>query len=157
MPVVSVKDTPQNQQFGPIPPGNYYADIEKSEYKDTKSGGKMVALSVAVGNRKLFTNIVVDHTNKEVAERGRKDVADLLFACNMEDLNSWDDVENFVSKHIMVRVYTQKNKEKGTEDSAIGSFARYDGKHRNGTEMKLGITPSKPSGAKAKNEEDVAF
>lgn len=158
MSVVSVKDTPQNQQFGPIPPGNYYADIEKAVYKPAKNGGMLVALTVGLANnRKLFSNFSVEHSNPDVVSRAMKDIADLLFACNMEDLASWDDVTQFEGKKIMVRIYTRENKDRGEQESAIGSFARYNGEHRNKSVMKLGVNPASPKGAKQKDESDVPF
>jgi hypothetical protein len=75
-----------------IPEGNYLAHVIKSELKDNSKGtGKYLAFTVQVidGDHKGFTlfdimNIV--HTNKVAEDIGNRQLAQLISACGLEEI-----------------------------------------------------------------------
>lgn len=154
MSVVDTSSVPQNARFPLLKDGNYYADIEKVAYKNSRAGHKMLTVDVSLGKRKVFVNFNVGHPKEDVKSRAIQDVADMLFACGIDKLESWEEAEEkLLAKKILVRIYSKKNKDK--TENAIGTWAKYTGECRNGSKIVLGIdAPKTGEGTKASGEKD---
>lgn len=77
--------------FDPIPENWYEAQITKSELKESKTGGKFLALTFKVINgdfagRLVFTNLNLVHKDTAVVNRAQADLARICEACDLETI-----------------------------------------------------------------------
>lgn len=71
-----------SNDFKPLPPGTYTVIVDKIEQKKSQAGNNMLAITMSVvdSKRKLFDNILLDHSNPEVVKIGRGRAKSLFMA-----------------------------------------------------------------------------
>lgn len=94
--VFNVQDN-KGSDFTAIPAGWYNVIMTKSELKDTKSGGKMLACQFKVldgeyQNRMVFTNFNLVNANPVAVEIARRSFAELCEACGFEEIEETNDL-----------------------------------------------------------------
>lgn len=86
-----------NDGYEPLPAGDYIATITNSEMKLTKNGlGQYLSLEFQVIggefiNRKLFTNLLLNHPNQQTVDIAQKKLSSICHAVNM--LNLKDSIQ----------------------------------------------------------------
>lgn len=116
---------------GPIPAGNYLAQVIESDLKPLKSGnGMAIALTFQIldgeyKNRRVWTNLNVQHVKPEVQKIGQQQLSTLCRAVNVMQLKDTAQLHN---KPVVIRVkirvdeqYGDRNEVNGYE--AVGSSA----------------------------------
>lgn len=97
----------QNDSYAALPAGNYIAQVERSEVKNTKDGtGSYLSLGFKVidgdyAGRVLFGNITLTNKNSQAQEIGRKQLIKLSTACGLGHLQ---DSEQLHGIPVMIRV-----------------------------------------------------
>ena len=83
--VFDASQVPEDERnFDPLPAGEYHVQVIDSGVTDTKNGqGVMVKLTMEVisgefANRKLFDNIMYQHSNAQAQSIGQRRLADLI-------------------------------------------------------------------------------
>lgn len=85
---VTLADIEVNDNYSPLPPGDYEVMATKLELKETKNGmGKYLQFEFVVSgnayqNRKLFQNIIVEHSNEDAKRIGLQLLKSWILACN---------------------------------------------------------------------------
>lgn len=85
---VSLSEVEDNDSFSPIPPGDYEVRAEQVSLKDSKSGnGKYLAFEFVIADgqyrkRKMFQNVIVEHTNEDAKRIGLQLIKSWIVACN---------------------------------------------------------------------------
>lgn len=119
--------------FSPIPAANYNVKITEAAMRPLKSGkGRALALTIEVldgqfARRKLWSNLNVEHESVETRGYAQKDLASLMRAINVQNLEE-HALHMLCNKPLRVRVvikqdatYGDKNEIKGFEAIAQGS------------------------------------
>ena len=113
--------------FDPLPPGAYAAEIIESDVKETKAGtGQLVALTLKVTEgpfegRQLWTNINFRNQNETAQKIGQQQLAELCLACGIR--GPLEDTEHLHGAPLRVTVRMQKNDATRNE---VTKFAPYD-------------------------------
>lgn len=85
---VNLSDIQDIDGFSPIPPGEYQVQGEQVSLKNTKTGGGkylLFELNVIEGpykNRKIFQNVIVEHSNEDAKRIGLQWLKSWILACN---------------------------------------------------------------------------
>lgn len=85
---VSLSEIGDMEGFAPIPPGDYQVKAEQVGLKNAKSGnGKYLAFEFSVvdgpyKNRRIFQNVIVEHTNEDARHIGLRWLKSWILACN---------------------------------------------------------------------------
>jgi hypothetical protein len=95
-----------NNDFSPLAPGIYNAQITDSTPKPTKTGGQMLSLIFTVttetGNeRRVWDNLNLVNTNPVAEDIAKQDLASICKAVGIEKLN---DVQLLIGKKLAIRV-----------------------------------------------------
>ena len=104
----------QSDNFGPIPAGNYTAEITRSEVKQTKDGrGSYLSLSLKVlegdhAGRLIFQNITLTNANATAQTIGRASLAQLAGACGILSLQDSEQLHG-IPVGIRVAIETDKS------------------------------------------------
>lgn len=97
----------QNDSYTALPAGNYIAQVERSEVKQTKDGtGSYLSLGFKIlegdySGRMLFGNITLTNKNSQAQEIGRKQLIKLSTACGLGHLQ---DSEQLHGIAVMIKV-----------------------------------------------------
>lgn len=97
----------QNDSYTALPAGNYIAQVERSEVKQTKDGtGPYLSLGFKIlegdySGRMLFGNITLTNKNSQAQEIGRKQLIKLSTACGLGHLQ---DSEQLHGIAVMIKV-----------------------------------------------------
>lgn len=97
----------QNDNYAALPAGNYVAQVERSEVKQTKDGiGSYLSLGFKIlegdySGRMLFGNITLTNKNSQAQEIGRKQLIKLSTACGLGHLQ---DSEQLHGIPVMIKV-----------------------------------------------------
>ena len=101
------------QDFSPLPPGWYPAEIEAAEIKDTKAeDGKYLKVTLSIigeayNGRKVFPTLNILNPSSQAQEIGRRELADLARACEIAML---DDEDKLLGKQLEVRLTVKQDK-----------------------------------------------
>lgn len=104
----------QKDNFAPIPAGNYTAEVNRSEVKQTKDGrGSYLALSLKVlegefAGRLVFQNITLTNANATAQIIGREQMAQLAGACGILSLKDSEQLHG-IPVGIRVAIETDKS------------------------------------------------
>lgn len=113
--------------FDPLPPGIYAAEIIESDVKETKAGtGQFVALTLRVTEgafegRQLWCNINFRNQNETAQKIGQQQLAELCLACGIR--GPLEDTEHLHGAPLRVTVRLQKSDNTRNE---VTKFAPYD-------------------------------
>ena len=104
----------QSDNYGaPIPAGNYVAEVNRSEVKQTKDGrGSYLSLSLKVlegefAGRLIFQNITLTNANATAQAIGREQMAQLAGACGILSLQDSEQLHG-IAMTIRVAIETDK-------------------------------------------------
>lgn len=103
----------QTDNFTPIPAGNYIAEINRSEVKQTKDGrGSYLSLTFKIldgdfANRLVFQNITIVNANQTAQAIGREQMAQIAGACGIMQLN---DSQELHGKPMWIKVAIEVDK-----------------------------------------------
>lgn len=122
-----IQEAQKGGQFELIPPGNYVAEINRSEVKQTKDGrGSYLSLGFKIldgefSGRLVFQNITLQNANPQASQIGRHQLAQLAGACNMQQIH---DTEQLHGIPMQIRVAIRKDKSGQYDDqNEIKKFA----------------------------------
>jgi hypothetical protein len=92
--------------FDPLPAGWYTVQVTGAEVKDTKKGGKRLALELTVvgehyEGRKLFPSINLANDNPKAVEIGMRELAALGLACGLQAIT---DTAELMDKIVAAKV-----------------------------------------------------
>lgn len=156
LPNYNPETTEATWRFDVLPAGAYNAVVTKSELKDTKAGGKMLAVTLDVidgpnKGRKIFTNYNLVNTNPEAEKIGHGQLKALATACgkpNARDSQELHDIPIALRlKIVNDEKYGEQNDITSYGVYAVGSVAKEDA-------AQLGL--SAPAGAAAEGKPDWA-
>ena len=121
------------QSNGPIPAGTYLAQVIESDLKHLKSGNGMgLALTFQIldgehKNRRLWTNLNVQHSNPTAQQIGQQQLSSLCRALNVPQLKDTIQLHNKPLKvRVKIRIdatYGDKNEITAYEPAAAGFSA----------------------------------
>lgn len=103
----------QTDNFAPVPAGNYIAEVNRSEVKQTKDGrGSYLSLTFKIldgdfANRLVFQNITIVNANQTAQAIGRKQMSQLSGACGIMQLN---DSQELHGKPMWIKVAIEVDK-----------------------------------------------
>ena len=149
------------QDFSPLPPGWYPAEIEAAEIKDTKAeDGKYLKVTLSIigeayngrnyNGRKVFPTLNILNPSSQAQEIGRRELADLARACEIAML---DDEDKLLGKQLEVRLTVKQDK--GYEpDNKVKGYRRLGA----GNDSPAVAPPAgtKPAATKQKTAKPVA-
>jgi hypothetical protein len=108
--------------FDPLPAGWYTVQVTGAEVKDTKKGGKRLALELTVvgehyEGRKLFPSINLANDNPKAVEIGMRELAALGLACGLQAIT---DTAELMDKIVAAKVAVKQDEgfEPGNEVKA---------------------------------------
>ena len=100
-----------DDDFSPLPPGNYPVIVESSEFKETRAGnGKFLLLQLMVidgkgKNRKLFDRLNLENPNPQAVEIAKKQLASLCRAMGKQKIADSSELHD---NPVVARVEIQK-------------------------------------------------
>lgn len=114
--------------FEPLPAGWYTASISSAEVKDTKSGGKMIALKYEIlgpthSGRFVFGNLNIRNANPKAEEIGRQQLGDIMRAIGLTRLSDTDD---FIGGKLSIKLKITQSDQYGPGND-IQSWKALDG------------------------------
>lgn len=123
----------ESSNFTALPKGEYAAEVEKAELRDTKKGGKMIKLELrlhggkGIGKRKVFDNIMLVHSNPKVVEIGKQKLKSLAIAGGMEEAEASNlkSSADLVGLQVTAGIKVEKSEEYG-DQNRVTHFKRYD-------------------------------
>ena len=112
------------RSFDPLPAGVYSVQITSAELKDTKSGGRRVALELTVAegpyeNRKLWDGINVVNASAPAQSLGHKLLAALCIAAGLRTMSHPDEL---IGRTVKVQTRIEPAKGDYKAQARIGSF-----------------------------------
>ena len=126
--VSTVKEV--DDDFKPLPPGNYPVSIDYCDVRDTKKmNGEMLHLEFLVteGNwqgRKLFDNLLFKHENPTAVEMGKKKIAALARAIGLEKFKL-NESRAFLNKPLVVDIEIKKGTDGYADSNEITKCLAY--------------------------------
>lgn len=121
----------EESSFKPLPPGTYAAKVTESSVKDSKTGGKYLAIEFTilsntkgVKGRKVFENFTLAHPNEKAVSVGRGRIKSLGKKIEV-DFDSMEDSSELHDKPVGL-VLTIESDEKYGEKNRIKSFEEYE-------------------------------
>ena len=119
-----------DDDFKPLPPGNYPVSIDYCDVRDTKKmNGEMLHLEFLVteGNwqgRKLFDNLLFKHENPTAVEMGKKKIAALARAIGLEKFKL-NESRAFLNKPLAVDIEIKKGTDGYADSNEIVKYMAY--------------------------------
>ena len=119
-----------DDDFKPLPPGNYPVSIDYCDVRDTKKmNGEMLHLEFLVteGNwqgRKLFDNLLLKHENPTAVEMGKKKIAALARAIGLEKFKL-NESRAFLNKPLVVDIEIKKGTDGYADSNEITKYLAY--------------------------------
>jgi hypothetical protein len=89
---INLSDLPVSENnYEPLPAGWYDATVTEATLRDTKSGGKMIALKYTINgpthqNRIVFGNLNIQNANPEAERIGRQQLGELMRSVGISQL-----------------------------------------------------------------------
>ncbi len=110
------------EQGVPVPDGSYNVAIEKAEVKETKSGGKLIAVQFSVidgphSNRKIFNQYNFENASAQAVQIGLGQLKGMMKAFGHKNPNKLESTDELVGLKGVVRVKVE-------EDPGYGAQAR---------------------------------
>lgn len=108
--------------FEPLPAGWYTASINSAEIKDTKSGGKRIALQYEIlgpthSGRFVFGNLNIVNANPKAEQIGRQQLGEVMRAIGLTRLSNTDD---FIGGKLSIKVKVTQSDEHGPGNDIQG-------------------------------------
>ena len=139
----------QSDNYGaPIPAGNYVAEVNRSEVKQTKDGrGSYLSLSFKIiegefAGRLIFQNITLTNANATAQAIGREQMAQLAGACGILSLQDSEQLHG-IAMTIRVAIETDKSGQYEPRNTIKKFFPQNSPMHTN---QQLGVQPQAPQG-----------
>lgn len=111
-----------SEQGTPVPDGSYNVAVEKAEVKDTRTGGKLIAVQFSVldgphANRKVFTQYNMENANAQAVQIGLGQLKGMMKAFGHKNPNRLESTDELVGLKGVIRVKVE-------EDPGYGPQAR---------------------------------
>lgn len=109
--------------FGPIPAGQYIAQIVDSDLKTNRAGtGQYIALQIEIldgefKGRRVFSNLTISHTNKTAEQIGQAQLSALCRAVGVMQLT---DTAQLHGRPIKITVRIRKDEKYGESNEVTG-------------------------------------
>lgn len=112
-----------------IPPGKYSAQIVESEMKDSRSGGKMLALTFEIidgpsERRKLWTNLNLVHANPTAEQIAQRDLSAICHAVGKLNISDSEEL-HFKPLQVTVKVIPAGPDKHGVHREAKNEIGGY--------------------------------
>ena len=117
-----------DEDFSPLPPGDYPVIVEDSEFRDTKAGdGKYLFLQLSVidghgKNRKLFDRLNLDNPNAQAVEISKKQLASLCRAAGKQKITDSGELHDIP---VVARVEIRKGSNGYEDSNDIKGYKKY--------------------------------
>ena len=123
-------DEVEESRGGVVPAGSYLAQVEESEFVDTKSGGKMIKVMFNIvgeqqNGRKLFEQYNVVNKNPEAAKIGLGQIKSLVLASGAS-ISMFKTPEQLIGLECVVKVKVYESEGYG-EQNSITSYKKLGG------------------------------
>ena len=118
-----------DDDFSPLPPGDYPVIVEDSEFRDTKAGdGKYLFLQLMVidgqgKNRKLFDRLNLDNPNAQAVEISKKQLASLCRAMGKQKISDSAELHDVP---VVARVEIRKGSNGYEDSNDIKGYKKYN-------------------------------
>ena len=138
----------QSDNFAPIPAGNYVAEVNRSEVKQTRDGrGSYLSLSFKIiegefAGRLIFQNITLTNANVTAQTIGREQMAQLAGACGVLQLQDSEQLHG-IPVGIRVAIETDKSGQYEPRNTIKKFFPQNSPMHTN---QEFGVQPQAPQG-----------
>lgn len=109
--------------FGPIPAGQYIAQVVDSDLKTNRAGtGQYIALQIEIldgefKGRRVFSNLTISHTNKTAERIGQAHLSALCRAVGVMQLT---DTAQLHGRPIKITVRIRKDEKYGESNEVTG-------------------------------------
>lgn len=141
---INRNELPENENnFEPVPAGNYDVQIKSGEVKTTKDGtGKYIAVGYQIlgpthQNRIVFGNFNIQNKSADAERIGRSQLGDLLTAINLDVIQ---DTDQLIGKILTIKVKIRPAKgEYEASNDVVGWYAS------KGSSMPTGSIPKTPA------------
>ena len=118
----------EKKNFDPIPAGWYKATVSACEYKDTKSGGGMIAMTWDIlshtSSSKVFENYNIRNTNPETEGYARESLRSIEAACG---LGKCTDTDQYIGATCEVKVAIAPAKDGYDAKNTIKGYRKIEG------------------------------
>jgi len=120
---LNVADLPQSENnYDPIPAGNYTARITQAELTQTTSGGTMIKLRLDITGpshqgRVLFSNINIRNANPEAERIGMQQLGDISRAIGLTQIS---DTDQMIGGNLQVKVAIRTSEQYGAQNDVKG-------------------------------------
>jgi hypothetical protein len=118
------------QEYSLIPDGQYNADIEKAELRQTKDGtGQYINLQMKIlgptqGGRVVFGTINIQNKSEKAEEIGLRQLKEVKAACGLAALR---DTDELVGRQIKVKIKTQPEKDGYPARNTVAGYSSVSG------------------------------
>jgi len=117
-----------DEDFSPLPSGEYPVIVEESEFRDTKAGDGhylFLQLSIIDGhgkNRKLFDRLNLDNPNPQAVEISKKQLASLCRAAGKQKITDSSELHDIP---VIARVEIRKGSNGYDDSNDIKGYKKY--------------------------------
>jgi len=117
-----------DEDFSPLPSGEYPVIVEESEFRDTKAGDGhylFLQLSIIDGhgkNRKLFDRLNLDNPNPQAVEISKKQLASLCRAVGKQKITDSSELHDIP---VIARVEIRKGSNGYDDSNDIKGYKKY--------------------------------
>ena len=119
-----------DDDFKPLPPGNYPVSIDYCDVRDTKkNNGEMLHLEFVITQgsgqgRKLFDNLLFKHESAQAVEIGKQKIAALARAIGLEKFKL-NESSSFLNKPLAVDIEIKKGTDGYKDSNEITRYMPY--------------------------------
>ena len=112
----------QTNSYEVLPAGFYDATIANAELKDSKSGGKYINVRYDItgpshAGRVVFGMITVANSNPKAEEVGRQQLASLLRAIGLDQIQ---DTDQLIGATLAIKVVVEQSEQYGEQNRVSG-------------------------------------
>jgi hypothetical protein len=117
-----------DEDFSPLPSGEYPVIVEESEFRDTKAGDGhylFLQLSIIDGhgkNRKLFDRLNLDNPNPQAVEISKKQLASLCRSVGKQKISDSGELHDIP---VIARVEIRKGSNGYDDSNDIKGYKKY--------------------------------
>ena len=142
-----IADIPEQEGYSPIPDGWYRGQIQKADLRDTKSGGKMIALGITIigekyAGRMVWANINIRNPSAEAERIGQQQLGSVLRAIGLAKVG---DTDELIGGSLEFKAATEEYQ--GEKKNSVKGFRAIQGSAiptPKDNPFKQEVTPDKP-------------
>lgn len=126
---INISELPERKSFEPIPKGKYTVQITDTDLRYSTAGNEYIWLELTVvrnqqfQGRKVFTRIMLSHSNPTALEINRRTLRALFDACGIDHI---DDTGELMGKVVTASVTVRPADDKYDASNDVKDFDRLE-------------------------------